>query len=270
MKTGETGKSGLALFGAELAAARAKAGLSQDQLAGRINYSSSMVAMIEGLRRVPSVDLAQRCDSVFGSPGTFARLQEHARTTPLPGWFRPYAEIEATATQLRSWQPSFVDGLLQTEDYARAILSRRPNTSEDEVDALLTARMERQALLSRDNPPLLWIVLDEAVLHRQVSSEKVMRDQLDHILEMSGRPNITVEVVPFSAGGHYALLGAFTLVEQDDRRIGYLETAIEGYLVESPPTVAALALAFDTVRSETLSHSASRDFIRKRAEATWT
>jgi transcriptional regulator with XRE-family HTH domain len=270
VKTGETGKSGLALFGAELSAARAQAGLSQDQLASRISYSASLVAMIEGLRRVPSLDLAQRCDEVFGTPGTFARLQEHARTTPLPGWFRPYAEIEATATQLRSWQPSFVDGLLQTEDYARAILSRRPNTSEDDVEALLAARMERQAILGRDGPPLLWIVLDEAVLHRQVGSEKVMRDQLDQLAEMSCRPNITVEVVPFSAGGHYALLGAFTLVEQNDRRIGYLETVIEGYIVESPATVATLALAFDTVRGETLSRSASRDFIRKRAEATWT
>jgi hypothetical protein len=130
--------------------------------------------------------------------------------------------------------------------------------------------MERQAILGRDGPPLLWIVLDEAVLHRQVGSEKVMRDQLDQLAEMSCRPNITVEVVPFSAGGHYALLGAFTLVEQNDRRIGYLETVIEGYIVESPATVATLALAFDTVRGETLSRSASRDFIRKRAEATWT
>jgi transcriptional regulator with XRE-family HTH domain len=269
-KTREAGGSGLALFAAELVAARKMASLSQDELASRITYSGSMVAMIEGLRRVPSRDFAERCDQVFETTGTFGRLQQLARTTPLPTWFRPYAEIEATATQLRSWQPSFIDGLLQTEDYARALLSRRPNTSEDDIEALVAARMERQAILDREVPPLLWIVLDEAVLHRRVASEKVMRDQLDYLVEMSRRPNITVEVVPFSAGGHYALLGAFTIVEQGDTRIGYLETVVEGHIVESPATVAMLALAFDTVRGETLPWAASRDFIRKRAETPWT
>jgi hypothetical protein len=222
------------------------------------------------MRRAPRLDIAEQVDQALGTPGTFARLQQHARLQPLPVWFRPYAEIETAATQLRSWQPSFIDGLLQTEDYARALLSRRPNTSDDEVEALVAARMERQAILARDEPPLLWSVVDEAVLHRQVGSEQVTRDQLRHLAAMSRRPNITVEVAPFSAGGHYALLGAFTLVEQDDRRIGYVETIIEGHIAEDPGTVATLALIFDTVRSETLSHSASRDLIMKRAESPWT
>jgi hypothetical protein len=172
---------------------------------------------------------------------------------------------------LRSWQPSFVDGLLQTEDYARALLSRRPNTADEEVEALVAARMDRQAILDRDTPPLLWVVLDEAALHRRVGGEKIMHDQLDHLAEMSERRNITVEVVPFGAGGHYALLGAFALVEHDDTaRVGYLETVIEGYIVESPAMTAELTLAFDTVRSDALPRSASRDLITKRIEASWT
>ena len=93
-----------------------------------------------------------------------------------------------------------------------------------------------------------------------------MREQLEYLVEMSRRPNITVEVVPFSAGGHYALLGAFALVEQAERRIGYMETISEGYIVERPATLAWLGLAFDTVRGETLSRAASRDFIMRRAE----
>ena len=219
----------------------------------------------------PTLQFATRCDDVLGTPGTFARLQQFARKEALPSWFQPYAEIEANATQLRSWQPEFVDGLLQTEDYARAVLSARPNTSHDDIEQLVTARMARQVILDRPEPPLLWAVIDEGALHRCIGSEKIMRDQFFHLAEMTLRPNITVEVVPYSAGGHYALLGAFAIVESgDDARVGYLETVNEGYIVETPSTVAAMMLTFDTVRSETLSRGASLDFIRNRAETAWT
>jgi transcriptional regulator with XRE-family HTH domain len=159
VKGRDNANSGLGLFAAELQAARSRAGLSRDELAGRINYSSSLIGMIESLRRVPRLDFAQRCDDVFGTVGTFARLQQHARMTPLPSWFRPYAEIEAVARQIRSWEPSVVPGLLQTEQYARGMLATLPNTTEGAVEELVTARMERQAILDRPEPPLLWVVL---------------------------------------------------------------------------------------------------------------
>jgi transcriptional regulator with XRE-family HTH domain len=197
VKERDGAQSGLMLFAAELKAVRAKAGLSRDELAARISYSPSLVSMIEGLRRAPTLDVAQRLDTALDTPGTFARLQQNARMAPLPSWFQLYAEIEATATQLRSWQPSFIDGLLQTEDYARVVLSGRPNTAGAQVDDLVGARMERQAILSREKPPLVWAVVDEAALHRQVSDGKVMRDQLMHLAEMSEHPNINVEVVPY-------------------------------------------------------------------------
>jgi transcriptional regulator with XRE-family HTH domain len=261
---------GLALFAAELAAARAKAGWSMEELAGRINYSSSLVGMIESQRRVPRLDFAQRCDTAFGTSGTFARLQQHARTTPLPAWFQPYAEIEAAATQLRSWQPMVMDGLLQTEEYARGLLSVRPNTTSDELDELVTARIDRQVVLDRTVPPLLWVVMDEAVLHRQVNSAKVMHEQLVHLADMSERPNITVELVPASAGAHTGLLGAFAIVEADETaRVGYLETATDGLIVESNSVVAGLMVTFDTLRSEALTRGASRELILREA-TKWT
>lgn len=113
-------RSGLGIFAAELAAARAAAGLTQEELASRVTFSASTISMVEQRRRVPSADLARRCDEVLGLPGTLRRLQEHAQAVPLPAWFRPYAEVEAAATVLRSWQPMVIDGLAQTEDYARA------------------------------------------------------------------------------------------------------------------------------------------------------
>jgi Domain of unknown function (DUF5753) len=223
--------------------------------------------MIESLRRVPRLDFSERCDEVFATVGTFVRLQQHARTTPLPSWFRPYAEIEAVASQIRSCEPSVVPGLLQTEDYARGVLSTLPNTTEGAVEELVTARMERQAILERPEPSLLWAVLDEAVLHRQVSGEKVMGEQLLHMAEMSLRPNVTIEVVPFTAEAHYGLLGAFAVADVDETaRVAYLETVTEGYIVENPSVVADVMLTFDSLRSETLSRSASRDLITKRAE----
>jgi len=268
MTSGPSGRedhSGLALFAAELQAAREKAGLSQDALAARINYSASSVAMIESRRRAPAPDFAARCDDVLGTPGTFARLQHNAQT-PLPVWFRPYAEIEATATRLCLFEHAVVPGLLQTEDYARAVLATLPNTTEAEVDDLVAARMERQAILDRAGPPLLWVVLDEAVLHRQVGSAKTMHGQLMHLADMSERPNISIQIVPYSAGAHYALLGAFAIADVDETaRVGYLETASEGYIDESRSVISRLMLTFDTLRSEALTCTASRDLILKRA-----
>lgn len=263
----EQSHSGLALFAAELQAARAKAGLSQEELAGRINYSPSTVAMIENLKRVPRPEFADGCDQVLGTPGTFARLQQHARLTPLPSWFQQYAEIEAIATQLRLFEHALVPGLLQTEQYAQAILMVQPNTSERAVEERLMARLDRQEILSRDNPPLLWVVIDEAVLHRKVRSTQVMHDQLLRLAELSTLPNVTIEVLPFTAEAYYGLLGAFAVADVSDAiRVAYLETVTDGYIAESPSLIGRLMLIFDSLRSETLSPGRSRDLITKRAE----
>jgi hypothetical protein len=163
-----------------------------------------------------------------------------------------------------------MDGLLQTEEYARGLLSVRPNTTSYELDELVTARIDRQVVLDRTVPPLLWVVMDEAVLHRQVNSAKVMHEQLVHLADMSERPNITVELVPASAGAHTGLLGAFAIVEADETaRVGYLETATDGLIVESNSVVAGLMVTFDTLRSEALTRGASRELILREA-TKWT
>lgn len=126
--------SALAPFAAELQAARARAGMSRDELAARINYSPSLVGMVESMRRVPRLDFAQRCDEALATTGTFARLHEHLRTAPFPSWFRPFAQHEAGATSLRTFQLVLIPGLLQTAEYARALLSTRVGANEDEVE----------------------------------------------------------------------------------------------------------------------------------------
>jgi transcriptional regulator with XRE-family HTH domain len=266
VKMREADRSGLALFADEMRAARAKAALSQEDLAAKLNYSPSLVAMVEGNRRAPTQQFAQQCDQVFDMPGTFTRLRQHARATPLPSWFRAYAEIEAAATQLRSWHPMVIDGLLQTEGYARSLLSMRPNTSAEELDSLVTGRMERQAVLARDIPPKVWVVMDEAALQREVGGPKVMREQLWYFAEASERPNITIEVVPLATGAHAGLSASFAIAEADDAgRVGYLDTAGDGFVVESRSVVGDLMFTFDTLRSEALTRRASRDLILKWA-----
>jgi transcriptional regulator with XRE-family HTH domain len=266
----ERDTAGPSLFVAELVAARTAAGLSQEALATQINYSPSLIGMIESGRRAPTLDVAGRLDQALKTTGTLARLQKHARTMPLPSWFRPYADAESTATMLRSWQPMVVDGLLQSEEYARAVLATKPNTTTDVVDEMVAARMDRQLILDQDKPPILWIVADEAVLHRLVGSPRIMHEQLMHVAGLAERPNVNVEIVPASAGAHIGLLGAFAVAEAGDKaRVGYLETVTNGVVAEDEPTLRELMLAFDTLRGEALPRGASRDLILKEA-ARWT
>ena len=261
----------LVLFAEELKLARARSGLSQSQLAERIGYSASLVAKIETCRGAPTKDFATRSDETLGTGGLLARVQRHVGTAPFPSWFRPFVEYEATAKSLRLFEHVLIPGLLQTEDYARAVLSTRPNTTDEETDQLVRARLARQGILARSDPPLLWVVLDEGVLNRQIGDKAVMSAQLHHLAQMSQRPNITVEVVPYSAGGHMGLLGAFVIAEfEDETAIVYLETAAGGQIAEQPSMISEVKLTYDALRSESLPRRVSLELIMKAVEDKWT
>jgi hypothetical protein len=244
--------------------------VSQEQLADKIGYSASLVAKIETCRGVPTLDFAARCDKALETGGALARMHKFLGKAPFPSWFRPFVDYEAAARSLRLFEHVLVPGLLQTEEYARAVLATRPNTTDEETEQLVAARLERQSILTGD-PPLLWVVLDEGVLHRQVGDAEVMHGQLSHVAQMSHRSNITVEVVPFGAGAHSGLLGAFVVAEfADAPAIVYLETAAGGQIAEDANMVAQVMLTFDTLRSEALPRGISRDLIMKVAEEKWT
>src|SRR5271170_5145399 len=203
-------RSALAVFADELRAQRELAGLGREELAGRLNYSASLISMIESGHRSPSRDFAGRCDEAFGTPGTFARLEKRLRDVPFSSGFRPFQPYESEAVALRMFEHVLIPGLLQTEDYARAVLSTHPNTSQDVVEERVAARMARQEILTREGPPppVLWVLLDENVLLREVGNAEIMRDQLAHLAGAARRPNVTVQVIP-CAGAHPGLLGAF-------------------------------------------------------------
>jgi hypothetical protein len=226
--------------------------------------------MVESMRRVPRLDFAQRCDEALATTGTFGRLHGHLRTAPFPSWFRPFAQHEAEATALRTFELVLVPGLLQTGEYARALLCTKVGATEDEVDQLVTARLERQAILDRDNPPLFWVLIDEDALHRPVGGRDVMRVQVEHVAEMAGRPNVVVQVIPADVGAHQGLVGAFVIADfAKAPSIVYLETALTGLVVERAEDVAAVTLTYDTLKTEALPRAASLGLLREVAK-TWT
>jgi len=265
------------VFGAELRYHRERAGLSQTELATLVNVSHDVISKIETGQRPPAKDFPERLDAVpeldtrQGLTRIWANLQKGLRHKAVPGWFRPWADIEAEATILRSYEPLLVPGLLQTEHYARAILAAGPGSKPDDLDDQVAARMERQAILERADAPQLWTVLDEAVLHRCIGSSKVMRDQLEHLADRAERPETTIQVIPASAGAHAGLLGAFVVADLGGSAgMVYLETAAEGQIADSPAVVAHVVFRFDSLRSEALPRAASRDLIMKVAGERWT
>ncbi|MBV9383217.1 MAG: helix-turn-helix transcriptional regulator [Streptosporangiaceae bacterium] len=260
-----------ALFADELRAMRKHAGLSRDELGERIGYSGSVIGNIEAQHRSPTKDQARRLDEAFSLPGTFARLEERLRGVPFSAGFRPFHPYEAEARTLRTFQHVLIPGLLQTEDYARALSLAYPDTTDEEVEERVTARLARQAILTREEPPppKLWVLLDEAVLHREVGSAKVMHNQLMHLERMARRPNITVQVIPRTLP-HPGLLGAFVIAEPDDSgAIVYLENADGGQTVEKADTVSRVTLMFDALRTEALPGSASLSLIEDVADKQW-
>jgi transcriptional regulator with XRE-family HTH domain len=255
----------LRAFAEELRAFREQAGMSRDELAARVNYSSSLIAMIETARRTPTRRLAQLCDEVFGTPETFTRHEKRLRGVPFSAGFRPFEPYESEAVSLRLFEHTLVPGLLQTEAYARAILATHPNTSADEVEERLAARMARQAILTREDPPppLVWALLDETVLRREIGGSKVMLDQLAHLSDAARRPSITVQVIPGSTA-HSGLHGAFAIAETSDMpAIVYLETADDGQTIEDPDMGARMSVRFDALRTEALTGSASLSLLEK-------
>ena len=209
------------VFGAELRFYRTRAGLSQKDLAAKANVSHDVISKIETGERPPAEDFPPRLDAVpeLDTRGALTRLWDHLKKGQkqrLYGWFQEWADIEAQATVLRWYEPLVVPGLLQTEEYARAILSARPDGNLDDLDEQVAARLARQAILDRTGAPQLWCILDEGVLHRAIGGSKVMRSQLYRLAEVAEHPKTTIQVIR-SGGAHAGLLGGFIIADLDSK-----------------------------------------------------
>jgi len=259
----------LSLFADMLREARHKAGLSSDDLGDKTGYAGATIRSVESGHRVPKPDFAKRMDQFFGYPRFFEMAEERLRDLPFPASYRPFVPYERAARVLRIFEHVLVPGLLQTPEYARAVLGKKPHTTEDEVENLLAARLARQEIITADEPPLMYALVDEAVLHRPIGGPEVMHGQVGHLADLAAWPNISIQVIPYSAGGHVGLLGAFVIAEAADMSAtAFLENAADGQTIEDTDRVAQIVACFDALRGDALAVAASRDLIMK-AEEKW-
>jgi len=269
--------SPLRVFGAMLRSYRVKAGMSLEQLGARVYLSDDMVGKIENGQRVPTEQFAVACDAVpeLNTGGALAELRDllkdYLKQRAYPGWFIRWPEKEAQATVLRSFELVVIPGLLQTQAYARALLDNQIGSNDDEVDEVVGARMERQAILDRARPPELWVAIEEAVLRRPVGGPAIMHEQLNHLLRVTHRPNVVLQVIPASVGVHGGLAGAGFIVADfaDMPPVAYQETQVGGQVIEDHDDIAILLAAWDRLRAEALPRAASLDLIEEVA-SIWT
>jgi transcriptional regulator with XRE-family HTH domain len=276
MTTRDPAANPAAFLGDELRRARVAAGFtSQDALAARLGFDRTVITKAETGHRPPSADVltgwCTACgldEDMFGRLGALARRSDGS----VPPWFQDWVQdIEATAVTLRWFEPLIVPGLLQTEAYARALFATRVGLSTDDVDALVTARLARQDLLTREAPPMLWVIVDESVLRRPIGGRDVMAEQVRLLHEAAYRPTVRIEVVPASIGAHDGLSGAFTIADLPGQTgaAAYREGARQGQVVTGREEVTDLMTCWDTLRSEALSRSDSLSLLEEVANS-WT
>jgi transcriptional regulator with XRE-family HTH domain len=217
-------------FGQHVRRARLAAGWTLAEFGQRIGYDPGQISRIENGKRPPTELFAQMCDRAFPDrAGWFSEFYAESRTwIATPPWFRSWVEHEQQAATLRIWQLGVLSGLLQTADYARALLrAGRPELLPHEIDRLVELRMRRQEILTRADPPplTLWSVMDEAVLRRPIGGRETMHAQLLQLIECSALPNVTLLVMPDALGAHAGLDGPFAIFqfETSTRPVVYVE-----------------------------------------------
>lgn len=256
--------SPLDYYGSELRRLREAAGLKQAQLGAIVYCTASLIGQIETARKVPTREFPERIEAALGTGGLFSRLVGLVLRSQLPTWFQPYAVMEAKAAYISTYQPQVVYGLLQTERYARTLLNVERT---DQVDMLLAARMERQRVLERPHPPVLCVVLDEAVLHRGVGGHEVMREQLSKLSTQANLPWVQIQVLPFSAGEHTGMMGSFTILRFDgDPDLCYAENYDSGHMTANSEVIRERFLGYARLQAAALSPEDSAALIARVME----
>lgn len=271
-------------LGTELRRLRELAGVTADQARVRLDCSPSKISRIE-LGRSPSTarDVADLLALYqVTDQETVTALIELARQSNQRGWWQPYGDLlpdwfegyiglETEATAISTYETHLVPGLLQAPGYAAAVLAASiPRRSEKDIERQVELRTRRQRLLTRERPPAVWAILDEAVLRRPVGGTDVLRAQLHHLLDQARLPSLTLQVLPFDAGAHPALGTAFTILRFDagagDEDMVYIEELDSAIYVERPADVRRYAARMDHIRAAALPPNQSLEMIKKVAD----
>ncbi|AVT38043.1 DNA-binding protein [Plantactinospora sp. BB1] len=234
--------------------------MTQDQTGAVINVSASSVGAFENGRMVPMPDTAKALDELFNTGDEIQRLSTEARAEAQAPWLRPWTDNERRATLLRWFEHSLIPGLLQTADYARAILSAGPNRPAV-VEEWTASRLARQAaVFDRDDPPTLSAIIGESAL--RFGNQSIMKDQLEHLVDIGDRSTVHIRVVPQGAGLHAGLTGAFVVATlPGGSRLGYLDDQLRGRVVADADEVGDLDLTWESLSAVALPRDQSRDVI---------
>jgi transcriptional regulator with XRE-family HTH domain len=232
---------------------------------GRVGYKQRDVAdlltlygVVDEREREAFLSLARQAST----PGWW-----HKYSDVLPNWFEMYLGLEQAASVIRTYQVQFVPGLFQTEAYARAVtLLGHPAATTDETDLRVELRMARQNILTRSDPPRIWAVVDEAALRRAVGGPLVMRAQLERLIELTDLPHVTLQAVPFNAGGHAAAGGPFSILrfsDPDIQDIAYLEQLTSALYLDKAAEVDNYLMVMDRLCAEAAPPAETRDVLAK-------
>ncbi|MGW5659537.1 helix-turn-helix domain-containing protein [Streptomyces sp. NPDC003758] len=268
-------------LGQELRRLRELKGMTAEEVAERLLVSQSKISRLEnGRRSISPRDVRDLCGVYeVEDQRVVESLMEMARDSRQQGWWHAFGDIpysvyiglETDAESLRVYEPQIITGLLQTRAYAEALIQGAlPETSPADIEKRVQVRMRRQERISAENNPLrLWVVLDEAALRRRVGDNLVMREQLEHLAEMSRLPHVTVQVLPFEVGAHPGLNGQYAILEfadAADSSVVYLEGVTSDLYLEKAQDVQKYAVMYEHLRAQALNVEQSRKFIEDAAK----
>lgn len=271
------------LLGARLRRLRQTAGITRDNAGQAIRSSGSKISRLElgrtGFKQRDVSDLltlygvsdddAERAILLGLARQANDAGWWHGYSDVLPAWFEPYLGLEQAAAIIRSYEVGFIPGLLQTPEYARAVIRLRDGVSEAEADQRVALRMQRQQQLHRPNPPRLWVVIDETALRRPIGGRAAMLEQVDHLVQMSRLSTVTVQVMPFSAGGHAAAGGQVTMLRFPEELLPdvvYQEQMDSAVYLNKPADTVHHWNVLNRVATEALPPDASVAKLRRLAD----
>lgn len=261
----EPGTGVVAAFGRQLKLLRVRAGLDRAEFGKRVGYAAESIASIEQGRRIPQPRLVERADEVLGAGGVLVALKEVLARAQYPAFFRDMARLEAEALEMYAYDTLLVNGLMQTEEYTRAVLAmRRPLLDEATIELRVAARLARQEIFSRWPAPLLGFVLDESVLRRHIGGREVLRGQLEQLLLIGLKRNVELQVMPMDRDDNAGVDGPFTvIVRKNNEQFVYTEVQGHSHLQTDRDETRQAAARYGIIRSQALSPRETLGFIEK-------
>nr|WP_307128873.1 helix-turn-helix transcriptional regulator [Streptomyces sp. B1I3] len=244
---------------------REAAGLRQSELGAAIGYSEEMVSCVERGRRAPKPEFLDNADRVLEAGGKIAAMHGDVAEARYPKKVRDLARLEGDAVELGAYSNHNMHGLLQTEEYARALFSmRRPAYGEDEIDSHVAARMARQGIYDRRPAPLLTFVLEEVTLRRPIGGRMVLRRQLERLLSVGQLRHVEIQVMPTDREEHAGMAGELRVLKiKDGTTVGYSEAQLTSRLISDPREVQILEMRYGMIRAQALTPRESLAFIEK-------